>query len=184
MVWVQGKVMGWRVHIKHRSVQGIVGAERETCPALQSTVVETGILSGTLVSSGFWRDRAAKTEEYLRLSQSPVLLSAEGDLSAWIRVRSRYMLGLGTTEAFRRKQQYLMKEPRRDELHTTWRVQSPGQDVQQYKQPFRTQLTSSKRGRGSQMGMGMLEESQGVNAVELNRDQFKEVTLLNLNCEV
>lgn len=80
-----------------------MGAERETCPALQSTVVETGILSGTLVSSGFWRDRAAKTEEYLRLSQSPVLLSAEGDLSAWIRVRSRYMLGLGTTEAFRRK---------------------------------------------------------------------------------
>lgn len=38
--------------------------------------------------------------------------------------------------------------------------------------------------RGNQMGMGVLEESGGVNAVELNRDQFKEVTLLNLNCEV
>lgn len=36
-------------------------------------------------------------------SQSPVLLSGEGDLSAWIRVRSRYMLRLGMTEAFRRK---------------------------------------------------------------------------------
>lgn len=43
------------------------------------------------------------------------------------------MLGLATTEAFRRKWQYLMKEPRRDELHTTWRVQSPGPGVQQYK---------------------------------------------------
>ena len=66
-------------------------------------------------------------------SQSPVLLSGEGDLSAWIRVRSRYMLRLGMTEAFRRKREYLMKETRCDELHTTWRVQSPGQDVQQYK---------------------------------------------------
>lgn len=39
-----------------------MGAERETCPALQSTVAETRILPGTLMSSGFWRDKAAKTE--------------------------------------------------------------------------------------------------------------------------
>lgn len=114
-----------------------MGAERETRSASQSTVDETRVPCGSLVGFRGIEQRRLRgiplTLDLGGFSQSPVLLSGEGDLSAWIRVRSRYMLRLGMTEAFRRKREYLMKETRCDELHTTWRVQSPGQDVQQYK---------------------------------------------------
>lgn len=51
-------------------------------------------------------------------------------------------------------------------LHTMWRVRSSGQDVQGYKQPLKTQITSNKKGKGSQVGIGVVEESQGVTAID------------------
>lgn len=50
---------------------------------------------------------------------------------------SGYVLGLGQGrfETIIRKYQNLMKENRRDELHTTWREQSPGPDAQKDKWP-------------------------------------------------
>ena len=54
-----------------------------------------------------------------------------------------------------------------------WRMQCPGSDAQQY-EARKQIIISSKKGKGSQMAMGVMEESERVAAIDRvvpNRDQ-------------